>query len=150
MAGEQAGPGTSPALDVFYATEEAYLAGVLPDREARAAYRGCFTEDVVIREPESLPYGGVWRGRDGVEALVRRLREVYDEARFDDRRVFAAGDAIFVLLRSRVRARATGRRMTNSVLQRIELRDGLIATMEIFHWDPVAIRDLCDTGSPGR
>jgi ketosteroid isomerase-like protein len=130
-------------LDAFYAAEEAYLAGGLSDEQARAAYRGCFTEDVVIREPESLPYGGVWRGRDGVEALVRRLREVYDEAGFGDRRVYHSGEAVFVLLRSRVRSRATGRRMTNSVLQRVVLRDGLIAEMEIFHWDPVAIRALC-------
>jgi uncharacterized protein len=73
---------------------------------------------------------------------------VYDEAAFDDRRVFADGGTLFVLLRSRVRSRATGRRMTNSVLQRIELHDELIAAMEIFHWDPVAIRDLCDTDRP--
>jgi uncharacterized protein len=131
-----------PVLDAFYAAEAAYLAGDLTDDEARAAYRACFTGDVEIREPESLPYGGVWRGRDGVERLVARLREVYDEAGFGDRQVFDCGDTVFVLLRSGVRSRATGRRMTNSVLQRIELRDGLIASMEIFHWDPVAIRAL--------
>ena len=131
-------------LDSFYAAEEAYLADGLTDEEARAAYRACFTADVVIREPASLPYGGEWRGRDGVEALVRRLREVYDEAGLGDRTVFDCGQTLFVRLRSQVRSRATGRRMENNVLQRIELRDGLIASMEVFHWDPVAIRALCD------
>jgi ketosteroid isomerase-like protein len=130
-------------LDAFYAAEAAYLAGDLSDDAARAAYRRCFTPDVEVREPESLPYGGVWRGRDGVERLIARLREVYDEASFDDRQVFDCGDTVFVLLRSRIRSRATGRRMTNSVLQRLELRDGRIAAMEIFHWDPMAIRALC-------
>jgi ketosteroid isomerase-like protein len=133
-----------PVLEAFYAAEAAYLAGGLSDDEARTTYRESFTEDVEIREPESLPYGGVWRGRDGVERLVTRLREVYDEAGFGDRRVYDCGDTLFVLLRSPVRSRATGRRTTNAVLQRIELRDGRIASMEIFHWDPVAIRALVD------
>jgi uncharacterized protein len=130
-------------LDAFFAAEAAYLAGDLDDAAARDAYRRCFTADVEIREPESLPYGGVWRGRDGVERLIARLREVYDEASFEDRRVFDCGDTFFVLMRSRVRSRATGRRMTNSVLHRLELRGGRIAAMEIFHWDPMAIRALC-------
>lgn len=132
-----------PTLAAFYAAESAYLEGDLGDGAARDAYRRCLTPDVEVHEPESLPYGGVWRGRDGVEALMVRLREVYDEASFENRQEFACGDTVFVLLRSRVRSRATGRRMTNSVLQRLELRDGLIAVMEIFHWDPLAIRALC-------
>lgn len=128
-----------PTLAAFYAAEAAYLAGDLTDGAARDAYRQCFTPDVEVREPESLPYGGVWRGRDGVEALMARLRDVYAEASFEDRQEFSCGDTVFVLLRSRVRVRATGRGMTNSVLQHLELRDGLIAMMEIFHWDPVVV-----------
>jgi ketosteroid isomerase-like protein len=131
-------------LDAFYAAEAAYLAGGLGDPEAREAFRACFTPDVVVREPESLPYGGEWHGHDGVERLMARLREVYDEAGFADRETYECGDTVFMLMRSRVRSRRTGRRMTNSVLQRIELRGGLIAAMEIFHWDPLAIRQLCD------
>jgi ketosteroid isomerase-like protein len=134
-------------LEAFYAAEAAYLAG---DDGARDAYRHCFTPDIEVREPESLPYGGVWRGRDGVERLIARLREVYDEASFENRQVFDCGDTFFVLLRSEVRSRATGRRMTNSVLQRLVLRDVLIAAMEIFHWDPMAIRALCAPGEPSR
>ncbi|WP_165978138.1 nuclear transport factor 2 family protein [Actinomadura darangshiensis] len=138
------GDGRSPRLDAFYAAEAAYLAGGMDDSQAREAFRNCFTADVVVREPESLPYGGEWHGREGVERLMRRLREVFDAAAFDDRRTFECGDTVFMAMRSRVRSRATGRRMTNSVLHRIELRDGLIAVMEIFHWDPAAIRELID------
>jgi len=140
MTDEQSDPTGHQVLEAFYAAEAAYLAGDLSDEEARAAYRESFTEDVEIREPESLPYGGVWRGRDGVERLIRRLREVYLEADFEDRRIFDCGSTVFVMLRSTVRFRATGRQLVNSVLQRIELRDGRIAAMEVFHWDPVAIR----------
>ena len=45
-------------LDEFYAAEAAYLAGGATDPAAREAFRKCFTADVVVREPESLPYGG--------------------------------------------------------------------------------------------
>lgn len=134
-------------LERFYAAEAAYLAGGIEDQAAREAFRQCFTPDVEIREPESLPYGGPWRGHDGVEQLMERLREVYDEASFENREVFECGPVVFVLMRSGVRSRRTGRRMTNSVLQRIELRDGLISSMEIFHWDAVAVRRLCDPGA---
>ncbi|GAA0993993.1 nuclear transport factor 2 family protein [Acrocarpospora macrocephala] len=124
------------ALARFYAEEEAYLARAGADQ---ARLLACFAEDVVIREAPSLPYGGDWYGHAGVLALMNRLSEVYERATFEDRTIFADGDDVFVLLRSTVRFRASGRELQNTVLQHIVFRDGLIAAMSPFHWDTQAV-----------
>ncbi|GAA1017684.1 ketosteroid isomerase [Acrocarpospora pleiomorpha] len=127
------------ALARFYAEEEAYLARAGTDPAAQARLLACFAEDVVIQEAPSLPYGGDWHGHAGVLALMNRLSEVYERATFGDRTVFADGDDVFVLLRSTVRFRASGRELRNIVLQHITFRDGLIASMSPFHWDTHAV-----------
>jgi len=126
------------ALARFYAEEEAYLAR-RGEAGAQARLLACFAEDVVIREAPSLPYGGDWHGHAGVLALMDRLSEVYERATFADRTVYADGDDVFVLLRSTVRFRASGREFRNTVLQHITFRDGLITSMSPFHWDTQAV-----------
>jgi ketosteroid isomerase-like protein len=139
------------ALARFYAEEEAFLANAGADPAARDRMLACFAEDVVIREPPSLPYGGDWHGHAGVLALMERLSQVYERAAFGDRTVFADGDDVFVLLRSDVRFRASGRRLRNIVLQHIRFRGGLIAEMSPFHWDTQAVNALAsqDAGGAG-
>jgi len=131
--------GSREALARFYAAEEAYLASGGADGAARAGLLACFAEDVVVREAASLPYGGDWRGHAGVLALMDRLAEVYGSATFADRKVFADGDDVFVLLQSTVRFRDSGREFQNTVLQHITFRDGRIASMSPFHWDTHAV-----------
>lgn len=135
------------ALAHFYAEEEAYLARAGAEPAAEARLLACFAADVVIREPPSLPYGGDWHGHAGVLALMARLAEVYERATFDNRTVFADGDDVFVLLRSTVRFRASGRELDNVVLQHIVFRDGLIAEMSPFHWDTHAVVALAGAGA---
>jgi len=131
--------GSREALARFYAAEEAYLASGGADAAARAGLLDCFAEDVVVREAASLPYGGDWHGRAGVLALMDRLSEVYAGATFGDRKVFVDGGDVFVLLRSTVRFRASGRELRNVVLQHITFHDGLITSMSPFHWDTHAV-----------
>lgn len=138
------------ALARFYVEEEAYLRQKGADPTALARLLACFADDVVIHEPPGLPYGGEWHGHAGVVALMDRLAQVYERATFDDRTVYADGDDVFVLLRSTVRLRASGRELHNVVLQHVTFRRGLIAAMSPFHWDAAAIvRASQDAGGAG-
>ena len=126
------------ALERFYAAEEAYLAAETPDFASIAA---TLHPDCLIRQPAALPYGGEWRGHAGFEAWMRSFRTTWSALSVHDPRVFLTEDETVIFSRSHVHAtaRATGQRTDWPLLQQIEVRDGLILTLQPFHWDTAAI-----------
>ncbi len=118
----------------FYEAEEAYMAAEAPDFAPVAA---TLHPDCLIRQPDTLPYGGAWRGHAGFEAWMRSFRTAWSALSVCDPRVFATEDEAVIFSRSHVHAtaRATGRRTDWPLLQQIELRGGLILTLQPFHWD---------------
>src|SRR5262245_39361064 len=55
-----------------------------------------FHHDVVIHEPESLPYRGDWRGLQGVADLFQKMHETFSDMRVDELSCSAMGETIFV------------------------------------------------------
>ena len=103
----------------------------------------------LIRQPAALPYGGEWRGHSGFEAWMRSFRTTWSALSVRDPGVFLTGDEAVIFSRSHVHAtaRATRRRTDWPLLQQIEVRDGLILTLEPFHWDTAAM--LSALAEPG-
>ena len=133
-------------LGRFYAAEEVYMAADAPDFAPVAA---TLHADCLIRQPAALPYGGEWRGQDGFEAWMRSFRTTWSALSVRDPHVFLTEDAATIFSRSHVHAtaRATGRRTDWPLLQQIEVRDGLILTLQPFHWDTAAM--LSALAEPG-
>ena len=126
------------ALGRFYAAEEAYMAADAPDFAPVAT---TLHPDCLIRQPAALPYGGEWRGHTGFEAWMRSFRTTWSALSVRDPRVFLTEDETVIFSRSHVHAtaRATGRRTSWPLLQQIETCDGLILTLQPFHWDTAAM-----------
>lgn len=129
-------------LRAFYAAEGSYLAAGGPGAASTEVFAECLHPDIVIHEATSLPYGGEWRGLDGVAAFLAKLSETYDSASVQDRSILVDGPVAVVLTHSVVRSRRTGRSMQNAVLQRNLVVDGLITEMRPFHWDTAAVQEL--------
>lgn len=131
------------ALDRFYVAEEAYMAAEVPDFAPVAA---TLHPHCCIRQPAALPYGGEWRGHTGFEAWMRSFRATWSALSVRDVLVFSTEDEAVIFSRSHVHAiaRATGRRADWPLLQQIEVRDGLILTLQPFHWDTAAMRSALD------
>ncbi len=125
-------------LERFYVAEEAYMAAGVPDFAPLAA---TLHPDCLIRQPATLPYGGDWRGHAGFEAWMRGFRATWSALSVHDPRVFPTEDEAVIFSRSHVHAtaRATGRRTDWPLLQQIEVRGGLILTLQPFHWDTAAM-----------
>jgi ketosteroid isomerase-like protein len=98
---------------------------------------------VVIREAPSLPYGGEYRGHEGVvnhglgylgtwEAL-QTSNEHQLEPKF-----FISGDHVFVRWRQRARA-PNGERLDLPALSVYRLRDGRVVESQMHHFDTAAI-----------
>jgi uncharacterized protein len=83
-------------------------------------------------EVEGMPYGGVWRGRDG----VRRFFETHDAAdevlELRPTEVIAQRDRVVVLGAFRGRARSTGREWTTGFVHVYTIRDGRTHRFESF------------------
>ncbi len=81
---------------------------------------------------------------------MRGLRAVWSALSVHDPRVFPTEDEAVIFSRSHAHAtaRATGRRTDWPLLQQIEVRGGLILTLQPFHWDTAAM--LSALVPPGR
>lgn len=118
---------------LFKAVEDRDLAGVL------AAY----DPEIVIREAESLPYGGVYHGLEGAQQHARGYAQTWSNFQSSadkatDPVFLDAGEHTVVLWRQRGSA-GDGRKLDLPAVSVYQLRDGKIVESQMFHADTNAI-----------
>jgi ketosteroid isomerase-like protein len=104
---------------------------------------GLYAPDVVIHEAPSLPWGGEFRGHDGVLrhglGYVRTWEPLQTAAdRRLDPEVAAEGDRVFVTWRQRAHDR-DGRQLDLPAVSAYALASGRIVDARMYHFDTVAI-----------
>lgn len=98
--------------------------------------------DVVVEYPASgvLPYGGTWRGHDG----VRRFLEAHDLAEeiiaFEPGAMTAGGDRVFVLGSFEGRARPTGATWSTTFAHVLTISSGRLLRWEAYFDTAAAVR----------
>lgn len=101
-----------------------------------------YHDDVVIHESPALPYGGTFRGLDGVLRHARGYLEAWgglQEAEHRDlRSEILVGDNE-ALVRWQLRAADAGRSETFPVVSHYRFRDDLIIESRMFHFDDAAV-----------
>jgi len=106
--------------------------------------------EVEFHDAPSLPYGGTERGKKDIRERLERepestwlgnwgpLQPTEAERRMDPRVVAANDPEVVVLYRQRAVAR-NGERLDAPVLGIYEVRDGLFARAQMFHYDTAAL-----------
>ncbi|WP_433193300.1 nuclear transport factor 2 family protein [Nocardia sp. CA-107356] len=126
---------TLAALQKFFAAEAAYITeGTNFD-----AMGACLDPDVVMYQAEHLPYGGEWRGPDGIEKFMVAMSRTWGSLEFIEQRFVVDGETVVIYNRGRMLARATGRLLETSVMQLMTFRDGLIVEIRPFYLDTAAV-----------
>ena len=125
---------------LFQAVEERDIAEVL------AAY----APDIVIRDAELLPYGGVHRGLEGAKQHIEGAAQTWNHLQPSAERkmdaVFLdAGDYIVVLWRLKGLAASSGRKLDSPTVSVYKMRDGKIVESQMFYADTVAIRQFLES-----
>ncbi len=125
---------------LFEAVERRDLAGVL------AAY----DPEIVIREADSLPYGGVYQGYEGAAnhgsgyvaawGKLQTSTEQKMDAEFLD-----AGDCVVVIWRQRA-AKNDGEKFDAPAVSVYKMRDGKIIESQMFHADTAAVLRFLESG----
>jgi len=114
-------------LQIVKAFNDAFMEGRIDDAKAMLA------EDVTMAEPESLPYGGTYRGPDGFLELGGKVLDTWD---FPGplEMSFHAIDNGQVLSRTEFDgiSKATGKRFAGPYLEFYSFEDGKIKRIEVF------------------
>ncbi|WNG86208.1 nuclear transport factor 2 family protein [Mycobacterium sp. ITM-2016-00317] len=139
LPGMQTSTDYSHILRGMYAAEREYLAAGGPGHADFAMLAPYFAEDVVLCQATALPYGGVWRGHDGMREFFAAMAATWDEFEMLDQQFLATAETAVVRTRVRARARATHRELSFPILQTLHVVDGRIAEVWPFYWDTAAI-----------
>ncbi|QEV22303.1 nuclear transport factor 2 family protein [Streptomyces alboniger] len=134
---------TETVLTGMYAAEAEYLAAGGPGEASFDLLAPFFAPDVELRQADSLPYGGTWRGHDGMTRFFLAMGQAWETFDMVEQEFLATGETAVVLTRIRARARATGRELGFPLLQTITVKEGRITEVRPFYWDTQAIAEAC-------
>ena len=94
-----------------------------------------------LTEPASLPYGGVYRGREGLMKSTGRAAETL-QIDIDKWELWDGGDHVFGMFYCTFHSKVTGRELVTTVLQKYRVEDGKIIDVDAYPKDTAAIVDL--------
>jgi ketosteroid isomerase-like protein len=97
------------------------------------------SEDLVIHKPESLPYGGEWRGRDALRRLYTKVMTHWADPSVELRTIVGDEEHAVALLDFTMTSRATGDRFTMPVAEASRAEGGNIVEMRIHYFDTAGL-----------
>jgi hypothetical protein len=100
-----------------------------------------FSEDVEVFQTPSLPWGGSYRGHDGLFTFFLALTENI-ESQVETEDLFAAGDHVVQRGRTRGTVKATGAGFDIAEVHVFELTDGKIVRYQAFIDTPAMLAAL--------
>jgi len=97
------------------------------------------SDDFVVVEPESLPYGGLWEGKDALQRLYPAVMSCFDEPAPVIKEVIGGQEWAAVIVDFTVTSKKTGRRFTQTVSEVGRIEDGKLAELQIHYFDTAAL-----------
>lgn len=91
--------------------------------------------DITIYEAESLPYGGSYRGANGVDRLSRLVYETWDDMEFRLEEVTAGGDRTVALMHFSAKGKKTGKTFSFPIAEAWRFKDGKAIEWRPFYFD---------------
>jgi uncharacterized protein len=96
-------------------------------------------EDVVVDESNDLPYGGVYHGKAGLMELGGKLYARLAAVPAAENEYISDDDKVVVLLKAKFTSHTTGKSLTSGVVEVATLRDGLIASLDVYYKAPGSV-----------
>jgi uncharacterized protein len=108
------------------------------------AYLAAWDREIVVREPGSLPYGGEYRGPEGVRRHAAAWLRTWSPLQPGDERKLGAafvdaGDDVVVRWRLRARAPDGDRTLDMPMVSIYKLRDGKVVLAQMFYLDTAEV-----------
>ena len=97
------------------------------------------TDDFKIVEPDSLPYGGLWEGKDALQRLYPAVVSNFDEFSPVIKEVIGGVEWAAVIVDLTLISKKTGRRFTQTVSEVGRVENGKLAELQIHYFDTAEI-----------
>lgn len=94
-------------------------------RQDVPAVMAAFQEDIEWESPDSIPFGGTFRGHEGVGQFFGQLADYWEELRVEPEEFIDAGETIIVVIR--LSGRGAGGSIDTGSLHLWRMRDGKAA-----------------------
>ena len=104
--------------------------------------------DVVVIEPASLPYGGIYRGAEAFFGTLTKAIFEAMELSFGDVVVFDGGDTVAARIDLTFTARGTRQTLAMPVVEAYDVRAGKISKIEVFPHDTAALTQFWESNTP--
>ena len=116
----------------------------------------CYAADVEIHEADGLPYGGIWRGRDGATAHAAGFLQAWAALQGPEEVPLAAqfwddgAGTVCVLFRHRAANPLSGSRFDAPEVGIYQVRDEEVVRSQMFHADSEAVARFLRDNAHGR
>lgn len=97
------------------------------------------TDDFMVVEPESLPYGGLWKGKDALQRLFPAVMQCFENPVPVTKEIIGGKEWASVIVDFTVTSKKTGRRFTQTVSEVGRIVDGKLAELQIHYFDTAAL-----------
>lgn len=128
----------------------------LTQRAYEAALRGSYDdfmalldEDVVIMLPESVPHGGVYRGKDGARQLRAKLLGAWREFDVAVLEYLSGGDSVIGLIHLKGVLSATGAPVDMRIAEYWRFRAGRVIELSAYYFDTHAVARISRPATAG-
>jgi uncharacterized protein len=105
----------------------------------------CYSDDVEINEAAVLPWGGLWRGPEGVAAHAAAFMQTWGalqgpkEAQLDAQFLSDGEGTVCAVFRHRAHDTATGARFDAPEVGVYQVREDRVVRSQMFHADSAAV-----------
>lgn len=104
--------------------------------------RPLVADDIVLRVPESLPWGGESHGWEGYQQALITMGEFFSEVDVEDVSFTPVGDNVIIRMIIKGRVAATGKAFSMPLLEVWQVRDEQVCDITAFFFDT---KRLCDS-----
>jgi len=113
------------------AGNKAFVLQMIGEKKQLTDYPDRASDSMVVYEPSSLPFGGIYRGMKAFEQFYPKVRQFYDFKHFDLINVYADEDKVFAISKAAI-ARSGG-----SILlcEQFTFREGKIVEVRLYFHD---------------
>ena len=103
------------------------------------AVQAMLSDDFKVVEPESLPFGGIWEGKDALQRLFPAVMQCFENPAPVTKEVIGGVEWASCIVDFTVTSKKTGKRFTMTVSEVGRIQDGKLAELQIHYFDTAAM-----------
>lgn len=106
----------------------------------------CLSDDCIVHEAESLPYGGAHEGREGIRRLVTRIMDTWRVFQFDIEELLPGRDTVIAYGRMTVAGKNTAASASFPLAEHWRIRDSKVIGITAIYGDTHLARQAAGEG----